>query len=295
MRNTFLILLLAASTAAASAQTPAKPATAAKSASAPAKSATAAKPAVKPAATSAKAKAAAEVLPAGLTALTAAKETVYTISLRYQDEKVGDGTAAEPGKSLKFNYTLWSAGAEGKKYDSTDDHRIPVFDKDHKPVVGADGKQKLGDPQPASVVMGQGRPFPGWDQGFAGMKAGGKRRIFIPWQLGLGDREIPAHGADHPGIAARTDLIVDVELLEVTDAPKPPQRPAMTMPPNHPPMGAPGAAGTPPAPAAAPAAPAAPTAPAPAAAPATQAAPSAAPAATPAPAATATPAKPESK
>jgi peptidylprolyl isomerase len=262
MRNTVLILLLAASTAAASAQTPAKPATA------PAKSATAAKPVVKPA------------------ALTAPKSVVYTISLRYQDEKAGDGTAAEPGKSLKFNYTLWSTGADGKKLDSTDDHRIPVFDKDHKPVMGADGKQKVGDPQPASVVMGQGRPFPGWDQGFAGMKAGGKRRIFIPWQLGLGDREIPAHGADHPGIAAKTDLIVDVELLEVTDAPKPPQRPAMTMPPNHPPMGAPGAAGAPPAPAAAPA-PATPAAP--------NAAPAPVPAPTPAPTAAPAPGEPKTK
>jgi peptidylprolyl isomerase len=277
MRNTVLILLLAASTAAASAQTPAKPATA------PAKSATAAKPVVKPAATSAKAKAPAEVLPAGMTALTAPKSVVYTISLRYQDEKAGDGIAAEPGKALKFNYTLWSAGADGKKLDSTEDHRIPEFDKDHKPVMGADGKQKLGDPQPASTVMGRGLPFPGWDQGFVGMKVGGKRRIFIPWQLGLGDREIPAHGAEHPGIAAKTDLIVDVELLDVADAPKPPQRPAMTMPPNHPPMGAPGAAGAPPAPAAAPAAPAPPTAPS----------------ATPAPAApapaTTTPAQPQSK
>jgi FKBP-type peptidyl-prolyl cis-trans isomerase len=274
MRNSVLILLLAASTAAASAQTPAKPATA------PAKSATAAKPAAKPAATSAKAKAPAEVLPAGMTALTAPKATIYTVSLRYQDEKVGDGTTAEPGKMLKYNYTLWSAGADGNKLDSTDEHRAPVLDKDHKPVMDADGKPKQGDPQPAMMVMGQGRPFPGWDQGFAGMKVNGKRRIFIPWQLGLGDREVPKRDEKHPGIPAKSDLILDVELTDVTDAPKPPQRPAMTMPPNHPPMGA---AGAPPAPAAAPAA-------------ATPAAPSATPAPAPvAPAATPAPATTEPK
>jgi peptidylprolyl isomerase len=281
MRNTVLILLLAASTVTASAQTTAKPTTA------PAKSATAAKPATKTAAPSVKAKASQEALPAGMTALTAPKTAIYTVSLRYQDEKVGEGAAAEPGKMLKYNYTLWSAGAEGKKLDSTDEHRMPVVDKDKKPVMDADGKPKLGDPQPAMMVMGQGRPFPGWDQGFAGMKAGGKRRIFIPWQLGLGDREIPQRDEKHPGIPAKSDLILDVELTDVTEAPKPPQRPVGGMPPNHPPMGATGAAPAA-APAAAPVPNATPTPAAPAAAPA-------APVATPAPATTATPAKPESK
>ena len=76
-----------------------------------------------------------------------------------------------------------------------------------------------------------GRLIPGFDQGFAGMHVGGKRRIFIPWQLAYGTREIPAHGADHPGIPAKSDLIFDVELVDVTDMPAMPQRP-MGMPPH---------------------------------------------------------------
>ncbi len=282
MRNHVLILLLAAGTAVACAQTAAKPSTTA----AKAKSATAAKSSVKSAAAKAKEAEPADELPAGVAAIEKPKATIYTVSLRYQDEKAGEGAAAEPGKMLKYNYTLWTAGAGGAKLDSTDEHRMPVMDKDHKPVMDADGKPKMGDPQPAMMVMGQGRPFAGWDQGFEGMKAGGKRRIFIPWQLGLGDREIPERGPTHPAIPAKSNLILDVDLIDVTDAPKPQQHPAMTMPPNHPPMGAgahpmPGAAGAP----AAPATPEKPETPA--------AAPAATPA--PAPAPTAAPAQPQSK
>lgn len=299
MKNTVLILLLAASVAAISAQTPATPAPA-KSA-APAKTATTAKPAAKPAATSAKTVAPADKLPAGLTPLKEPKTTLYTMALRYQDEKVGDGAEAAPGKMLKFHYTVWIAGENGVKFDSSHDHPgQPVKDKDGKPVMGEDGKQKTGDPQPMSMVMGQGRPLPGWDMGIEGMKAGGKRRLFIPWQLGFGAKEIPARDATHPAVPAKSDLIVELELVDVADAPQPPQRGAMG-PGMHPPAGAPtgvtgavmpshpapGAPGTPVAPGATPPPPAA------AAAPSTAA--PAAPAPVPAQAAPATPAQPQSK
>jgi len=288
MRNTALILLLAASTAAAIAQTHAKPATA------PAKSASAVKPAVKPATTSVKAASSADKLPTGMTAIAGPKKTLYAITLRYQDEKVGEGAEALPGKMLKYNFALWTDGANGMKLDSTDEHRMPVLDKDKKPVMDENGKPKLGDPQPATMIMGQGRPLPGWDQGLVGMKAGGKRRIFIPWQLGLGDREVPQRDATHPAIPARSDLILDVDLAEVLDAPAPPQHPGMMPGGMHPPMGGPngapmgahpmpGAAGAPPAPA---------MAMPPAAAPA--AAPTPGPAVAPA-AAPATPTQPQSK
>jgi peptidylprolyl isomerase len=263
MKHAALILILAASTVAASAQTAAKPATAA------------AKPAAKSAAVT-------EKLPDGVPEVKGIKKTLYTVALRYQDVKVGDGAEAVPGKLLKYYSTLWVA-ADGHKLDSTDDHRAPVLDKDKKPVLGDDGKPKLGDPQPAQLVMGQGRPLAGWDLGFEGMKVGGKRRVFIPWQLGLGAREVPARGPNQPAIPAKSDLILDVELVEVADAPQPPARPQMTpghpMPAGHPAPGAPAAPAASTAPAA-PAAPAATTTPKPAAAPA--AAPATTPATTPA-------------
>ena len=102
----------------------------------------------------------------------------------------------------------------------------------------------------SSFLRASGRLIPGFDQGFAGMHIGGKRRIFVPWQLAYGTRNVPAHGADHPNIPPKSDLIFDVELLDVTDMPAMPTRP----------MGIPPRPGAVPAPAhpAAPAAPAVP-------------------------------------
>jgi peptidylprolyl isomerase len=247
MKHTVLILMLAASALAASAQTTAPPTAPA------AKSAVAAKPATNPA-TAAKSSTAKTVTPAAKTApatpptvaafikdpasipaVKGIQKPLFTIALRYKDIEVGKGAPAEPGKMLKCFFTLWTK--DGVKIDSTDDHRVPQLDKDHKPVVDANGNPVKGDPQPMSVLMGQNRPLPGWDMGFEGMKVGGKRRVYIPWQLGLGARELPARDATHAAVPAKTDLILYLELTDVTDAPPPPQRPAAMpgrrpMPPN---------------------------------------------------------------
>ena len=306
MKRIVLILLMAACTAAASAQT--QPKAAAQTAKPAAKPATTAaptaKPAAKPATTAAK-------LPLGVPApgvpaVKTVKKTAFT--LQYQDIKIGTGPDAEPNKLYKVLYTGWRA-KDGVKFDSSADHPgPPVKDKDGKPVLDADGKPKLGDPQPIAFPQGMGRLIPGFDQGFGGMKVGGKRRLFIPWQLAYGNRDMPDHGPDHPGIPPKSDLIFDVELVEVADLPAPPTRPGMGgMPPGRPMPGGvvPPKPGTPgaPAPGAAPAAPGtpaaapAPGAPAATATPVTTPAPAAAPtpAAASAPAAPATPAQPQPK
>lgn len=219
MRRAFLILLLAAGTGAMSAQTAAKPST---------HSATAAKPA----ATASKtllASAGAKV-PAGVPVFKGPVKTAF--SLRYQDIKIGTGADAEAGKIYKVHYTGWlgvnGRADDGRKFDSSYDHPgQPVMDKDGKMERDADGKVVLSGAQPITFIQGMGRAIPGFDQGFAGMKIGGKRRIFIPWQLAYGASGRPGPDAAHPGIPAKSDLIFDVELLDQT---------AMAMPPNHPPM-----------------------------------------------------------
>jgi len=161
---------------------------------------------------------------------------VFTVALRYQEIKVGTGAVAEPGKLLKVHYTGYRA-ADGVKFDSSYDHPgQPERDKDGKPVLGPDGKPKVGEPQPFPFHQGVGGTIPGFDQGFAGMKVGGKRRIFIPWELAYGTRSIPDHGPEHPGIPAKSDLIFDVELIDVADAPPMPMRPPMGMTPGGHPM-----------------------------------------------------------
>jgi peptidylprolyl isomerase len=269
MKHTALILLLAAGVAAASAQTPTKPAT---------KPATATKPS-----TAAHATAAAIKLPPGVPAVKGVRKELF--ALRYQEILIGSGVVAEPYKMYKVRYTGWLA-ADGKKFDSSYDHpSAPVLDKEGKPVMGEDGKPKMEAGQPISFPAGMGRVIPGWDQGFEGMKVGGKRRLFIPYELAYGERGRPGPDAAHPVIPAKADLIFDVELVDTTDLVMPANHPGMM--PGMRPM--PGMAPKPAAPAAAPAAtatpaaPAAPAQPANPTAPAAPATPSAAPATPPSP------------
>jgi peptidylprolyl isomerase len=207
-------------------------------------------------------------------------------ALRYEDIKVGTGPEAESNKMYKVHYTGWlgSNGRpdDGRKFDSSYERRTPVMDKDGKMVMDADKKPKMSDPhpEPFAFPQGFGRLIPGWDQGFSGMRIGGKRRLFIPWQLAYGAQGRPGPDAANPGIPPKSDLIFDVELLDVTDLPMPPNHPGMPgMPGAHPMPG--GMAPHPPTPA-------------PAAKPSTPAAPSQ-PAAQTAPAATTAPAQPQPK
>ncbi len=139
-------------------------------------------------------------------------------SLRYEDIKVGAGPEGEPNKVWHIKYTGWRA-SDGVQFDTWADHKQFVI-KDGKPEMGPDGKPVMGDAEPLAIPQGVGRVIPGFDWGLAGMRIGGKRRIFIPWQLAYGTHEIPDR-PDHPGIPAKSDLIFDVELVDVTDMPAP--------------------------------------------------------------------------
>jgi peptidylprolyl isomerase len=60
-----------------------------------------------------------------------------------------------------------------------------------------------------SFAVGQGQVIAGWDNGVAGMRVGGRRRLVIPPHLGYGDRGAP--GAIAPG----ETLLFVVDLLAV--------------------------------------------------------------------------------
>jgi peptidylprolyl isomerase len=133
-------------------------------------------------------------------------KTLYAI--KYVDSLVGTGPLAESsiiGTSLadskikwySVRYTGWLT--DGTKFDSSYDH------------PGG---------QPITFPQGAHRVIPGWDTGFQGMHIGGKRRLFIPYQLAYGEVGKP------PVIPAKSDLIFDIELVSVSDNP-----PAPTAPP----------------------------------------------------------------
>lgn len=107
------------------------------------------------------------------------------------DQKTGDGAEAISPSNIKVHYTGWlydpaQPEGHGKKFDSSVDR---------------------GDP--FSFRLGGGQVIRGWDEGFAGMKVGGKRTLIIPSHMGYGER---GAGGVIPPYAT---LIFDVELLGV--------------------------------------------------------------------------------
>jgi peptidylprolyl isomerase len=152
-------------------------------------------------------------------AVEGALETAF--ALRYQDLVIGTGAEAGPNKLYTVQYTGW-LGANGRaddgyKFDSSYDRRPALKDALGNPVLDANGQPQLGDAPPFSFPQGYGRVIQGWDLGFTGMKVGGKRRLFIPWQLAYGAMGRPGPDAAHPGIPEKADLIFDVELVDVAE------------------------------------------------------------------------------
>jgi len=141
-------------------------------------------------------------------------KTLY--ALKYIDTKVGVGPLAEPRKFYTVRYTGWLK--DGTKFDSSYDH------------PGG---------EPLTFPYGAHRVIPGWDTGFQGMRVGGKRRLFIPYQLAYGEAGRP------PVIPAKADLIFDLELVSQSDTPPAPKAPPTPPPPPPQPNQPPAQGGTP--------------------------------------------------
>jgi FKBP-type peptidyl-prolyl cis-trans isomerase len=108
------------------------------------------------------------------------------------DEQVGSGAEAVSGKQVTVHYSGWLYDAskvdtKGKPFDSSRDRN-----------------------EPFSFRLGAGQVIRGWDEGVAGMKIGGRRRLTIPAEMGYGARG--AGGAIPPNAT----LVFDVELLGVS-------------------------------------------------------------------------------
>lgn len=112
-------------------------------------------------------------------------------ALQTTDLKEGTGAVATAGRPVSVHYTGWlysetGTDNKGTKFDSSVDRG-----------------------QPFQFGLGAGQVIPGWDQGVAGMKVGGQRRLVIPPALGYGSRG--AGGVIPPNAT----LVFDVELLDV--------------------------------------------------------------------------------
>ena len=111
--------------------------------------------------------------------------------LQIVDAVTGSGAEARAGRVVRVHYTGWlfdaaKADKRGNKFDSSKDSG-----------------------QPFEFNLGAREVIPGWDQGVAGMKVGGKRVLTIPPALGYG-----AGGAGGV-IPPNATLVFEVELLDV--------------------------------------------------------------------------------
>jgi uncharacterized damage-inducible protein DinB len=111
---------------------------------------------------------------------------VEAATLRYIDVKIGDGAPAKAGEQYTVHYTGWLR--DGTKFDSS---------------IGK---------KPLDFVQGRRQVIAGWEMGFEGMRVGGQRRLFIPYQLAYGEQ-------GRGSIPPKAELIFDVELLKTDPAP----------------------------------------------------------------------------
>ncbi len=111
------------------------------------------------------------------------KEITTESGLIILDIVLGDGEEAMPGNTVTVNYT--GKLENGEQFDTS---------------IGR---------APFSFPLGAGRVIKGWDEGVAGMKVGGQRKLTIPPDLAYGTR-----GAGNV-IPPNATLIFDVELLKV--------------------------------------------------------------------------------
>lgn len=111
--------------------------------------------------------------------------TTLPTELTITDTAVGTGPVAESGKMVTVQYV--GMLPDGTVFDASRNHGDAGF----------------------TFALGAGQVIKGWDQGVAGMKVGGTRRLIIPPALAYGNQAVGGV------IPANATLIFDVELLKV--------------------------------------------------------------------------------
>ena len=125
----------------------------------------------------------------GESQITASQPSINILAsgLQSQDLEIGDGPEIQVGDIASMHYTGWLE--DGTKFDSSLDRGRPF-----------------------ELILGAGDVIKGWDEGVAGMKVGGKRKLTIPPELGYGTSGVMGV------IPLNAKLIFEVELLAIKGA-----------------------------------------------------------------------------
>jgi len=110
-----------------------------------------------------------------------------------------------PPKQLETNDLEEGNGAEAKAGDEITVQYVGVNYK-----TGKEFDSSWSRSEPFTFTLGEGLVIPGWEEGFEGMKVGGRRELIIPPDLGYGSTGSP------PAIPPNETLVfvVDLEAVE---------------------------------------------------------------------------------
>jgi peptidylprolyl isomerase len=115
--------------------------------------------------------------------------TTTDSGLQYLEEVAGTGRSPQPGDLVTMHFVL--SLPDGTEFANSVTNGTPI-----------------------TAVFGREELLPGWEEGLALMKAGGKAKLAIPAELAFGEQ-------GYGGIPPNSQIILDVDLLTVEDAPKP--------------------------------------------------------------------------
>jgi len=117
------------------------------------------------------------------------KEKMKTNSgLEYTIVEQGSGAKAAPGKIVRVHYTGYFE--DGTTFDSSVERGEPI-----------------------EFPLGKGMVIPGWEEGISLLRVGDKAKLYIPYHLAYGE-------SGRGPIPAKSNLIFDVELVEVKEIPQ---------------------------------------------------------------------------
>jgi peptidylprolyl isomerase len=114
----------------------------------------------------------------------------------------------DPPSELEAEDLIVGKGARAKAGDTVSVQYVGVLFDDGKQFDSSwQGKKETG--QPFQFQIGGGQVIPGWDQGVAGMREGGRRKLIIPAELAYGPQGYP------PDIPPDAALIFDIDLEKI--------------------------------------------------------------------------------